>query len=81
MVSAGLLLNAGEQSPEGLAELLANRLLIRRNNSVSERLWRIVTGEMDQEKEVMTEDADASWLIHMPDHIWNIVRDTVLKCT
>jgi hypothetical protein len=76
-----LLLNAGEQSPEGLAELLANRFLIRRNSSVSERLWRIAIGQMDQEKEVITRDVDASWLIHLPDQIWNIVRDTVLKCT
>jgi hypothetical protein len=76
-----LLLNASEQSPEGLAQMLANRFVIRRNGSVSERLWRIVTGEMDQENTVVDREVDANWLVQIPDHVWNIVRDAVLKCT
>ena len=58
---------------EALAELLAHRFLIRRNGSVSERLWNVVTEHHN------TSEA-ATWLHAMPAPVWDIVRDTVLRC-
>lgn len=64
---------------EALPHLLVERLLIQRNGSVSDRLWRLV---MDHAGKVATTGAiDARWLGEMPSEIWNIVRETVLKCT
>lgn len=68
------------ESAEALAEILAHRFLIRRNGSVSERLWRIVTGETEEHGLLSTESIEASWLVSIPDRIWDIVRDTALKC-
>jgi hypothetical protein len=58
-----------------LATLLYERLVIHRNASVSERLWRLVTRG---EAEPLT---DARWLGQMPAAVWNVVRDGVLKCS
>jgi hypothetical protein len=55
-----------------LADILNARLVIQRNQSVSERLWRIVTHEGATR---------AQWLIDVPAHVWEIVRDTVLRCS
>jgi len=63
---------------ESIAELLADRLLIRRNASFSERLWRIVTGDSDEHP--TAPPTDITWLIAMPERVWEIVRDTALKC-
>lgn len=65
---------------EALAQILANRILIRRNGSVSERLWRIVTGENDETGPSTTQPINVTWLIAMPERIWEIVRDAALKC-
>ncbi len=75
-----LIFHWGDKTPESLAELLANRFLIQRNSSVSERLWRLVTGENDEQSHHVPEELDASWLVHMPEPVWNIVREAVLKC-
>jgi hypothetical protein len=64
-----------EQSGEEMAGVYAERFLIVRNASVSDRLWNLVVGE-DGNAEV-----EATWLLNMPDAVWQIVRDTVLKCT
>jgi hypothetical protein len=61
-----------------LAETLARRFLIRRNGSVSERLWHIVTGQQDETDSV--EYTDATWLATVPDRVWDIVREVALKC-
>jgi hypothetical protein len=64
---------------ETLAHLLADVFVIARTGSVSERLWRLVTGQSD--------DADppaaiaARWLGEVPPAVWQLVRDTVLRCT
>jgi hypothetical protein len=65
---------------EPLARLLADRFLIARNGSVSDRLWRLVldpeaTGEDPREPVI-----SARWLGEMPDPVWRIVRDAVLRC-
>jgi hypothetical protein len=64
------------------AALLAARFLIERNGSVSDRLWRLVAG-VDGDGPEPAADAviDARWLGAMPASIWEIVRETVLKCT
>jgi len=63
-----------ESEGEELAQLLARRFIIQRNNSVSNRLWNVVTCDSDEGA------VDARWLEQMPDEVWNVVRDSVLKC-
>ncbi len=65
---------------EALAALLAERLLIERNASVSDRLWRLLIDPSDQEEIPEHNVVDARWLAEMPAPIWGIVRDTVLRC-
>jgi len=65
---------------EALAALLAERLLIERNASVSDRLWRLLIDPSGQEELPEEEAVDARWLVEIPAPIWGIVRDTVLRC-
>lgn len=65
---------------EPLAALLAERLLIERNASVSDRLWRLLIDPSEQEELPEDEAVDARWLAEIPTPIWAIVRDTVLRC-
>jgi len=65
---------------EALAALLAERLLIERNASVSDRLWRLLIDPSGQEELPEDEAVDARWLAEIPAPIWRIVRDTVLRC-
>jgi hypothetical protein len=66
---------------ETLARTLADRFLVARNGSVSERLWRLVVGLGDPDAEPPADGVvDARWLGAMPPAIWNVVRDTVLRC-
>jgi hypothetical protein len=65
---------------EALARLLARRLLIERNGSVSDRLWRLVIGVDDEEEAPEAEEFDAQWLAEIPDRVWDLVRDTILRC-
>lgn len=68
-----------EVEGEALLTLLAERFLIARNGSVSERLWRLITGQEDDDDE--GESIDARWLGEMPKRVWDVVRDTVLRCS
>jgi hypothetical protein len=65
---------------EALAALLAERLLIERNASVSDRLWQLLMDPSGQEEVPEDEAVDARWLAEIPAPIWGIVRDTVLRC-
>jgi hypothetical protein len=69
---------------EALPRLLAERLLIARNGSVSDRLWRLILG-LDEEDGGEAPDGaaaiDAAWLGEVPGRVWGIVRDAVLRCT
>ena len=63
---------------EALCEKLAETFLIKRNGSVSERLWGLV---LETTEESHSEEAlDGSWLANTPDEVWEIVRDSVLRC-
>ena len=66
---------------EAAAELLAARLLIRRNGAVSDRLWRIITNPEAPEEETGAQRVPAHWLNDIPGPIWDIVRDSVLRCS
>ena len=69
-----------ELEGEALAALLAERLLIERNASVSDRLWQLLMDPSGQEELPEDEAVDVGWLAEIPAPIWGIVRDTVLRC-
>ena len=69
-----------ELEGEALAALLAERLLIDRNASVSDRMWQLLMDPTGQEELPEDEAVDARWLAEIPAPIWGIVRDTVLRC-
>jgi hypothetical protein len=56
------------------AARIAALFVIERNGSVSDRLWRLVT-------DGQAADVDATWLGKIPLPVWQIVRDTVLRCS
>ncbi|MGK3997524.1 precorrin-3B C(17)-methyltransferase [Sorangium sp. So ce1024] len=66
---------------EELAKKLVQRFVIDRNGSVSERLWRLVYSPDDplDDAEAPVE-RDARWLGDIPEPIWQLVRDNVLRC-
>jgi hypothetical protein len=66
---------------EALPRLLAERFLIDRTGSVSERLLRLVLGQSDEDAEPSADVVAARWLADLPKPIWDIVRDTVLRCS
>jgi hypothetical protein len=77
---AGVFLELDREG-EDFARTLADRFLIERNGSVSERMWRLVVGLGDPDANLPTDGAvDARWLGAMPPALWKIVRDTVLRC-
>ena len=65
---------------EALAAKLAGQFMIKRNGSISERLWRLVTESSPLIAGAEREVTDARWLGSTPDDIWDIVRDSVLRC-
>lgn len=66
---------------EALARLLVDRFVIPRNGSVSDRLWRLVTDPEQEYRAEPVSTIDARWLGEIPEEIWRMVRETVLKCT
>lgn len=65
---------------EPLAQLLASTFVIERTGSISERLWRLVIGA-DEDGDAPAPVVSANWLGEMPAPIWQIVRETVLRCS
>lgn len=63
-----------ELEGEEIANLVFKRFAIERTHSVSERLWRLVTQEQGGPISVR-------WLNEVPAYIWEIIRDSVLKCS
>jgi hypothetical protein len=51
--------------------LCARRLVIERTGLVSERLWRLLTETGDHHR----------WFGEMPDAVWDVVRDSLLRCS
>lgn len=70
-----------ELEGEALPLLLAQTLVIERTGSVSERLWRLVTGQRDDDDDPVADVIEARWLGEIPPLIWNIVKDAVLRCS
>ena len=70
-----------ELEGDGLPALLAQLFVISRTGSVSERLWRLVTGESDEDDTPPPDLIPARWLAEIPPAVWHIVRDTVLRCS
>jgi hypothetical protein len=68
-----------ELEGEGLAREVARRLLVERNGSVSERLWRLVLG-VDDVREASRGGIESRWFTEAPEPVWRIVRDSVLRC-
>jgi hypothetical protein len=66
---------------EALAQRLAECFVIRRTGSISERLWRLVTGAASPEDEPPKGTIEARWLGEMPLAVWRVVQDTVLRCS
>jgi hypothetical protein len=60
---------------EAVVPLAAARLLVERTGLVSERLWRMIGDGASGEA------IDARWLGEMPAHVWDLVRDAVLRCS
>ena len=69
-LSAPLAIEDGDG--EAIARALAAKLVIQRNGSVSERLWRLVTHDGATRLQ---------WLVEAPAAVWDLVRDTVLRCS
>jgi hypothetical protein len=69
-----------ELEQDSLVQTLAERLLIARNGSVSDRLWRLILSPEPDDEVPAGAVIDARWLGEMPAHLWAIVRDTVLRC-
>jgi len=65
-----------DQSGEPFLESVFHRLVIKRNGSVSMRLWRLLLDADESDSEA----PDISWLFAMPEEIWEIVQDQVLRC-
>jgi hypothetical protein len=66
---------------EELPRLLARIFVIQRTGAVSDRLWRLVIGQTDEAPSAPPEIISARWLGETPERIWEIVRDSVLRCT
>jgi hypothetical protein len=71
-----------EMSQEGevLLQALSARLLIERNGSVSDRLWRLILSNDPDAEPDPGAIINARWLGEVPGHLWHMVRETVLKC-
>jgi len=65
---------------EELAKKLVSSFMIYRNGSISERLWDL-SWESSQPSVERADVKDAEWLKVMPNDIWDVVRDTVLRCS
>jgi hypothetical protein len=63
-----------------IAARVARQLVIPRNGSVSDRLWRLIIGISDDEDDV-PDVTDAAWLATVPDRVWSIVTGSVLRCS
>ncbi|WP_437860041.1 hypothetical protein [Sorangium sp. So ce363] len=55
--------------------------MIDRSGSVSERLWRrVYSPDAPLDGAGSRVERDARWLAGIPEPIWQLVRDNVLRC-
>jgi hypothetical protein len=67
-----------------VAARIAQQLVIPRNGSVSDRLWRLIigiTGDLGDDEDEVPAVTDAAWLATVPDRVWSIVSGSVLRCS
>jgi hypothetical protein len=64
-----------------VAARVAQQLVIPRNGSVSDRLWRLIIGITDDDDDEVPDVTDAAWLATVPDRVWSIVTGSVLRCS
>jgi len=69
-----------ELEGEALPRLLRDVFVITRTGSVSERMWRLAIGQTEDDEPV-ADVIPARWIAEVPTALWQIVRDTVLRCT
>ncbi|MBQ48492.1 MAG: precorrin-3B C(17)-methyltransferase [Zetaproteobacteria bacterium] len=62
---------------DALVEKLADLFMIKRNGSISERLWGLMLETNEVHKDGVP---DCTWLAQTPEDVWDMVRETVLKC-
>ena len=65
-----------QSNKDDLPEQMVDMFMIFRNGSISERLWGLVTETSEKEGKVV----NAQWLVDTPPDVWEIVRDSVLRC-
>lgn len=65
-----------KQSGDEFLEKAFHRFVIKRNGSVSNRLWNLLLNTQGRNVTV----SDISWLFEMPDSVWEIVQDQILRC-
>lgn len=65
---------------EELARKLADCFVIKRNGSISDRLWRLVTESSQVATFGERPAIDGRWLAGTPPEVWEAVRDSVLRC-
>lgn len=70
-----------EVEGEALPRLIAGLFVIERTGSISERLWRLVIGQGEDDAGPSRDVVPARWLGEAPPAIWTIIRDTVLRCS
>lgn len=70
-----------ETEGEALARLLSEIFVIERTGSVSDRLWRLVIGQTEEDDQSPPEIIAARWLAEIPRPLWHVVRGAVLRCT
>jgi precorrin-3B C17-methyltransferase len=63
------------------AQEVYRRFAIYRNSSISERLMGLVLEASPRCRLNDQECIDARWLSGTPTRVWDIIRDTVLKCS
>ena len=67
-----------EYDSRSLCDELHKRMTIQRNGSVSERLWDLV---MDHSTSIDEQRVDGRWLVETPIAVWDMVRDSMLRCS
>ena len=75
--SCHYIIHQTDQPFQEYLDRLSEIFIIRRNSMISERIWELVA----RIEEPIPEDFwPAGWLFDSPEMVWDIVRDTMLRC-